>query len=95
MTTTSRKIKDYEIVSHGCMYSDYFQGCGLAFSDYVDVATGIGANEKEAYNDAIEQLAQNDWDVDALPSRPRGICSRPNVPAKSEDCWYYVSVRVR
>ncbi len=30
--------KRIEIINHGVMYSDYFQGCGLAFTDFTHVA---------------------------------------------------------
>ena len=58
-----------EIINHGVMYSDYFQGCGIAFTDYTHAATGIGSSEREAFDDALEQLAQQDglegvdWDA--------------------------------
>jgi hypothetical protein len=59
-----KRIEAYEIINHGVEHSDYFQGCGVACTEFTDVATGIGNSEREALDDAIEQLAQGDWDVD-------------------------------
>lgn len=90
-----RQVHDYEIIDHGYMLPDYFEGCGVAFTAYVDVATGCGSNAKEAYLDALEQLAQQGWDVDTLPARPQGIRARDKVPAKYPESNWYVSVRIR
>ena len=59
-----RTIEEYEIINHGVDYSCYFQGCGVYFSDFEDVATGIGDSEKDALDDALDLLAQRDWDVE-------------------------------
>ncbi len=58
----------FEIVDHGIEGSQYFQGCGTAFTDYTDVATGIGDNYQEALDDALESLAQSGWNVDVVVS---------------------------
>lgn len=60
-----KHIKAYEIINHGVEYSDYFQGCGVSGTEYTYVATGIGDSEDEALADALEQLAQNDWDTES------------------------------
>lgn len=92
---TTKRVADYEIIDHGYMLPDYFQGCGVCFTSYTDVATGCGHSAKEAYEDAVDQLAQGGWNVDSLPRRPRGIRARPTVPAKYEESYWYVSVRVK
>lgn len=53
-------ITDHEVIRHGKMVSDYFQGCGLGTSHYTHVATGIGSDDDDALEDAIDQLAQQD-----------------------------------
>ena len=53
------KITDYEIINHGIEHSQYFQGCGTAFTDYHLVSTGIGDSEYDAAQDALEQLYQS------------------------------------
>jgi len=62
-----KTITDYEIICHGIERSDYFQGCGTAFTEFTDVATGIGSSEKEALEDALDQLAQSDWNTESNP----------------------------
>jgi hypothetical protein len=54
------KLTDYEIVRHGVELPDYFQGCGVSFTRFEHVATGIGDMEKEAFDDALEQIAMSD-----------------------------------
>jgi len=61
-----KKIIDFEVEDHGVEGSQYFQGAGLAYTDFDDIATGAGNNAAEAFDDALEQLAQNDWDVSEL-----------------------------
>ena len=95
-----KNIKAYEIINHGYEHSQYFQGCGTSFTDFTDVATGCGNDAKEAYEDAVEQLATSGWNVDKLPSRPAGIRKRDKVPAKYlkdelNEFFWYVSIRVR
>lgn len=93
-----KKIKAFEIINHGYDHAQYFQGCGIALTPFEDVATGVGYSASEAYEDAVESLAL-DWDVSALPKRPRGIRKADHVPAKlfreedNEFNWY-VSIRV-
>lgn len=60
-------ITDHEVIRHGKMASDYFQGCGVALTHYTHVATGIGSDDDEALEDAIEQLAEQDVDTSSLP----------------------------
>lgn len=84
----------YEIIDHGYMYSDYFQGCGTAFTDFDFVATGCGSNAKEAYEDAVEMIYQtHDSKRVKLPKRPYGIRVKDRVPAACEECYWYVSIR--
>ena len=59
-----RIITGYEIINHGIEHSDYFQGCGVSCTGYTNVATGIGHSEREALDDALEQLAMGDWETD-------------------------------
>jgi hypothetical protein len=98
----------FEIVNHGYEHSQYFQGCGVAFTDFDFVVTGIGENAAEAYRDAVEQLAMADFAADeaerneimsALPTRPRGIRARDRVPAEcrgeESEVYWFVSIRVK
>ena len=67
MTTETHRITEWNVIDHGIEASDYFQGHGIALTDYTHTATGIGDNPSEALDDAIEQLATAvdgiDWGV--------------------------------
>lgn len=86
-----RTINDYEIVDHGIAHPDYFQGCGIFYTDFEYVATGIGMNFNEAVKDALDSLAQADWDVENFETYD--IMSE-SVDEDS-DAYYYVSIRVK
>ena len=65
----AKRIVEFELVDHGIEHEQYFQGCGVSFTQFEDVATGIGDNPAEAIDDALECLAQMDWDVDGMETR--------------------------
>lgn len=97
--------KDYEILSHGIEHSQYFQGCGTAFTEFTDVATGIGDTEAEAFEDALDMLVQQDWDTEGISDKD-GVASATTSMCKGCDCefdeyddegcelHYFVSIRV-
>lgn len=88
-----KTIRAFDIENIGPDYGQYFQGRGIALTSWDDVVIGIGPNAKEAYEDAVEMLAQGDWDVSKLPTRPRGIRKADKLTAEemsegSEINWY-------
>lgn len=90
------KVIEYEIINHGMEHSQYFQGCGTSFTRFTHVWTGIGDSSKEAYNDALEQMAMEDEQAAVMmPTRPSGIRVRPKVPAHWRDINYIVTIRAR
>lgn len=96
---TMKPISEFEVVDHGIDYEQYFPGCGLSCTEYTDIATGIGDTPEEAIDDALEQLAMNDWDTEGMEGRieessDAGM-SRERVTAEDEDCHYYLSIRVK
>ena len=58
-----KTITGFEVIDHGIDGSQYFQGCGVAYTDFDHVVTGCGQNAREAWEDALEQLACDEWDV--------------------------------
>lgn len=50
-------LPDVQVIIHGADHPDYFQGCGTAFSDYNFCVTGCGMSAKQAFEDALDQLA--------------------------------------
>ncbi len=98
-----KAIAEFELVDHGIEHSQYFQGCGLSFTEFDDIATGCGNNYAESVDDALECLAQGDWETEGMEKRIleqelpgyRALPTRPAVKASAEDCYYYVSIRVK
>jgi hypothetical protein len=85
----------FEIVNHGPDYPDYFQGCGVAFTPFDNVVTGIGNTAKEAYFDALDSMAQQDSkSAERMPNKPHGIRESDSVPhSMGPDAYWYVSIR--
>lgn len=103
-----KTVQEYEILDHGVEHSQYFQGCGTAFTEFDDVATGIGETPHEALADALESLAQNDWDMEGIENDlPDDVTYCEGCEYANEDgnctggdgecceMHYFVSVRVR
>ncbi len=104
-------VQDYKIISHGIYESQYFPGCGTAFTEFNDVATGIGDIEAEAFDDALDDLAQLGWETDEIttdvePDDETTVCVGSNCKFNTLDCseavecqdcelHYYVSIRVK
>lgn len=101
----SRKpIAEFELVDHGIENEQYFQGCGIAFTEFSDIATGMGDNPAEAIDDALESLAQADWDTEGMEKRilAQELLGKRKLPVKpcigrkhSDECHYYLSIRVK
>ncbi len=94
-----RKIDEFKVTQHGINYPDYFQGHGISCTGWTDCATGIGNTPSEAAEDALDSLAQADWDVEALD-----ISAHINKPGRtvekeigflSEDAQWYISIDVK
>ena len=98
-TAMAKPKVQFEIINHGVDHSQYFQGCGAAFTDYDYCMTGMGENAAEAYEDACESVAQVHSETARwLPVRPRGIRKTDRVPADAREdteseIYYYVSIR--
>lgn len=80
------KIK-YEIINHGVQSAQYFQGCGRG--RYDDVETGIGGSAYDALEDALDMLAQNDWEVDEIENH-----LSKEITAEGDEIYHYLSVRI-
>jgi hypothetical protein len=47
---------EFEILDHGCDGEQYFPGCGVSFTTYTEVNTGIGESARLAGEDALDQM---------------------------------------
>ena len=101
-----KQVVEYEVIDHGLESSQYFQGCGVAFTPFADVATGTGDTAREAFEDALDSLAENDWDVSKIKGKSklsrqtvrgylRGIVGLSKEDIEDNDTYAYVSIRVR
>lgn len=54
------KIVAFEFVDDGIEHEQYWAGVGLAFSKFEHVATGIGDDPAEAFEDALGMIAQQE-----------------------------------
>lgn len=96
-----KTIAEYELIKHGVDWPDYFPGCGLACTHYDDVATGIGNSEREAAEDALDQLAQANWDTDSNPDLAAEVAELSDhdeiidIDDGEDPPYVYVSIRVR
>lgn len=57
--TLPRVIKDFELLDFGVDHCQYFPGVGTAYTDFDHVALGCGDNFREAFDDALENMAQS------------------------------------
>ena len=93
------RIGQFEVIDHGIEHSQYFQGCGGAFTRFANVVTGIGDNPAEAIDDCLEQIAQCGFETEGMEARilaQEGLEALPETPSVAdEDCdaHYHVSIR--
>jgi hypothetical protein len=93
------RIAEFELIDHGIENSQYFQGCGTAFTSFEHCATGIGNNPAEALDDLLDMVAQQGFDVEGMESRiladigRKRMPAKPSVPQDSGDCYYHLSLR--
>jgi len=90
-----KKVTEFEIINHGKHHSQYFQGCGVSFTEWQDCTTGASSDAKLAYDDAVELLSSI-YDVSILPKRPRGINAKLRTSTRdNEEVYVYVSIRFK
>jgi hypothetical protein len=92
----AKRIGSFQLVDHGIENEQYFQGCGVAFTEFNECATGCGRNPAEALDDLIEQIACAGWDCDDLEARILADLGKRRVPKRPlarGDCYYYLSLR--
>lgn len=100
-----KKVSDYSVTDHGVEHAQYFQGHGIACSDWEDCATGCGNTYNEAFEDALDSLAQQDWDVDGIvneekdnPNADKTVQEWEELPdsdMEESELYYYVSIDVK
>jgi len=98
----TRQIDEFQLIDHGIEHSQYFQGCGVVFTRFENVITGIGDNPAEAIDDCLEQMAMNDFDVEDMEARIleqegwEALPENPSVQAiydTLDEIYYFISIR--
>lgn len=95
------KIKNYEVVDHGIEHEQYFQGCGVSFTPFEKVSTGMGMSPKDALDDCLEQMAEGADIIDSgeLDRIEKEILSNNFVAnyltneEEDSDYHYFLSIR--
>lgn len=98
-----KAIKDFEIIDHGLCHSQYFQGCGIAFTKFDLSVTGIGNSQLEAMDDCLNQLAEMDYELASnctlvdmcADGDKRDLVSPMLVYNEEPEFYYHVSIRVK
>ena len=63
-----RIISAYQIVDHGIEHEQYFQGCGVSYTEYEDCYTGMRVTLWEALDDALDIMAtEGKYEYDSNP----------------------------
>jgi hypothetical protein len=102
-----KTLAKFEVVYHGPEHSQYFQGCGVAFTDYDFVVTGAGDSWSDALADALDQLCQSHdekRDTDAICNRitddflddferDKKDPEKCQIEEEEEDWYVYLSIR--
>ena len=70
MTNSEQKsIGEFELIDHGVEHSQYFQGCGVAHTQFGNVVTGIGDNPTDAIDDCLHQMAAAGYEIEGMEER--------------------------
>lgn len=74
---------EYSLEDHGIENASYWQGAGVAFTNWKACFTGVGSTPKEAAEDALEQAACSGWDVEGIEN---DLSDKSAIPDHAEDC---------
>lgn len=85
-----KKVADFELRDHGIDHAQYFPGYSTVFTRFDRCYTGCGDNPAEAFNDALEQIAMDDFDAEDLETRilaeENDAKPMPEKPGAHDDC---------
>lgn len=85
-------ISKYQIIDHGVENSQYFQGCGVAHTEFGACYTGIGNSAHEALDDALEQAAMDNWNTEPIDNTLSEVAT---VNEDDDETYHYVSIKVK
>lgn len=95
-----KPITDFVLIDHGYDYPDHFQGCGVAYTRFDDCVTGAGLNPSDALDNALDQLADEGYDVSEveaeLVAEVEALVSLEDEEQEAgldDELQYYLSIR--
>jgi len=94
-----RRITEFELVIHGVCRPDYFEGCGVTFTNFEQSTTGIGENLKDAVGNCLEMMIVSGYDIQDMEERIleqegwTDFPTEPHIPENEEDRYYFVTIR--
>lgn len=99
-----KTIGDFQVIDHGIESSQYFQGCGVAWTGFKNIVTGIGSDPADAICNCLNQICQEDFDTEGMEARiiaQEGLTKLPTTPNtdkyheenEESEMWYHVSLR--
>lgn len=95
-----RTILKFEFTDWTLDHPDYFQGHGVAFTEFDECYTGIGNSPLEAAEDAIEQCAYagEGWPSELANEADEAVeafSGQGDELAEDDERRYFVSIRVK
>lgn len=96
---TNMLVTNYEFIDHGLQHSDYFQGCGVALTNYNYCFTGTGDTPEAAAHDALDQACHDyHWDVvifdEAEADASDNFSYDHAALSTNTEVQYFVSIRI-
>lgn len=92
----------FQIIDHGPDHSDYFQGCGVSFTEYTHCFTGTSSDPYSAFGDAMEGMCQalnlTQEQVSEIEREGNNIFGNRRVAEydlQCEEIYHYVSIQIK
>jgi hypothetical protein len=89
-----KNVEKYEIIDHGVENSDYFQGCGVSFTEFESVYTGTGDTPAEALDDALGQ-ASCEYNTEAISNNLSDDSELSEDMEEVSEIHHFVSIRLK
>lgn len=96
------KVIKIQFIDHGIENASYFQGCGVALTEYDTCFTGIGISAISAIDDCLEQAAYMGYKIDRQLEQDAldlvefdGNSVSESQDDSDNECYYHVSMRLK
>lgn len=87
----STQVTEFSVEFLGIDHPQYFQGVSASYTDWDEVVCGIGDTPAEAFDDALECLAQAGFDCETIEAEEADYMAKRNTPSASEELRIDVS----